>query len=57
VEGARQETATDLGNTDGLDKDDSFPADGATTSPDEEATTDDPGRRPNRNKNMKLEKH
>jgi len=43
VEGARQETATDVGNKDGLDKDDSLPADSATTPPDEEATTDDLG--------------
>jgi len=40
-EGARQETATDVGSADGLDKDDAVPADGMTTHPDEVPTTDD----------------
>jgi len=51
-EGARQETATGVGSADGLDKDDTVSADGATTHPDEVPITDDPGQCPNR-KNMK----
>jgi len=41
-EGTRQEMATDVGNTDGLDDEDAVPADGATNRPDEDPKTDNP---------------
>jgi len=55
-EGARQETAGDIGSADLLDKEDALPTDGVTTPQDEEPPTDDSGRGPNKTKKMKLEK-
>ena len=45
-EGTRQEMATDVGSTDGLDNEDAVLADGATNPPDESLTTKDPGQTP-----------
>ena len=45
-EGARQEIVTDVERTDGLDNEDTVPADGATNPPDEDSKTDDPGQTP-----------
>jgi hypothetical protein len=47
---------TDVGSTNGLDNEDAVPADGATSPPDEDPKTDDPGQAPSRNKKTKLEK-
>ena len=55
-EGTRQETVTDIGTTDGLDKEDTVPADGATNPPDEDPKTEEPGQTPYRDKKIKFEK-
>ena len=47
---------TDVGSTDGLDKEDAVPADGATNPPDEDHKSDDAGQTLSRNKKIKLEK-
>ena len=49
-EGTRQEPVTDVGSTDGLEKEDAVPTDGTTNSPDEEPKMDDPEQVPSRNK-------
>jgi hypothetical protein len=49
-EGTRQEIVTDIGSTDGLDKEDAVSADGASNPSDENLTKDDPGKTPSLNK-------
>jgi len=59
-EGTRQEMVTDVVIqpvcTDGLDNEDTVPADGATNPPDEDPKTHDPGQTTFRNKKIKLGK-